>query len=735
MKSKSWIAALVLAFLMLALATKDQLAQVPDVTVSTEAGGFDTARATARLQRILGDERPHPADTAANDAVRARLVAELRALGLSPTVTDDFICNGSEQVRAVSCARVRNVLATMGPATGKHVLMVAHYDSTLAGPGAADAGIGVAAILETAAVLRGKPLKRPVTFLFNEGEEMGLLGARAFLDKNPLANNVAAAVNLEARGVTGPAFMFETSRPNGAAIAAFGAAAKRPVANSLMTDFYGLIPNSTDVAVFNQRDWTILNFAVIGNESRYHSPGDNLAALDPRSVAHMGRQALAVTQQLATADTIGDARGQRLYADLLGRGFVSFPQWLGVAGVWLLLAGFAVLTWRRRQGVGRGAGVILLALADAALTVYLLQLLADWLRPGEYWRAYPDALAFAIDLTALAAGAASLLWLAAPVSRGALRRAFWLTFLIAGAAVTLIAPGASIFFLLPPLLAGAGLLVRRRGRLLHLAAWAILFLSFGPLLYLMGVLLNFHSGWIFAPLALLLALPVLIELKPALTRPSRGGVTAGLAGAALLAWGAVLLLPAYSDDRKQAFGIDYVREDATAHWMVVNDLAPLPAGYTGFAQPAAVPWSGRIRFATPAPLPAEPMPVVAQKVAERQTKAGRVITMRLSTGGGETVSLRAEKDADLRAASINGSIRRFGKGSAEQFYSFRCAGRSCDGATLELLTGSSKPVELVASAVRIGLPAEAAPLLKARPRNAAPQYHPDATVFVTRLKI
>ena len=98
-------------------------------------------------------------------------------------------------------------------------------------------------------------------------------------------------MNLEARGVTGPAIMFETSRPNGAAIALYRAAVSRPVANSLSTDLYGLIPNSTDVAVFDERPWTILNFAVIGNETRYHSAGDTLAALDRRSVQHMGEQA------------------------------------------------------------------------------------------------------------------------------------------------------------------------------------------------------------------------------------------------------------------------------------------------------------------------------------------------------------------------------------------------------------------------------------------------------------
>ena len=147
---------------------------------------------------------------------------------------------------------------------------------------------------------------------------MGLIGARAFAEHDPLAGQVDALLNFEARGVTGPATMFETSRPNAAAIAAFAQQARRPLANSLSTDLYRLIPNSTDVAVFEERDWTILNFAIIGNETRYHSAGDNLAALDRRSLQHMGDQALALTLGLA-AGTPPPATGERLYADFLGR--------------------------------------------------------------------------------------------------------------------------------------------------------------------------------------------------------------------------------------------------------------------------------------------------------------------------------------------------------------------------------------------------------------------------------
>src|SRR4051794_38337687 len=122
-------AMLVLALLVAAMAMKAWLTTVPELAPA-RPGGFDQARATARLARVLGDQRPHPVDSAADDSVRERLVAELRTMGLGPRVTDDWACNGDPRSRSLSCARVRNVVATIGPATGPNLLLASHYDST-----------------------------------------------------------------------------------------------------------------------------------------------------------------------------------------------------------------------------------------------------------------------------------------------------------------------------------------------------------------------------------------------------------------------------------------------------------------------------------------------------------------------------------------------------------------------------------------------------------------------------
>ncbi|MEA3063543.1 MAG: hypothetical protein QOJ94_3324 [Sphingomonadales bacterium] len=727
---------LVLALLVAAMAMKAWLTTVPALAPA-RPGGFDQARAAARLARVLGDQRPHRVDSAADDAVRERLVAELRAIGLSPRVTDHWACNGDPRSRGLSCARVRNVVATIGPAGGRHLLLASHYDSTAAGPGAADDGIGVASMLEIASILKDRKLERPVTFLFDEGEEAALLGAKAFLEHDPLAAGVDSAINLEARGVTGPAIMFETSRPNGSAIRHFARSAARPVANSMTADIYRLIPNSTDVSVFAGRPWTILNYAIIGNETRYHSPGDTIAALDRRSLQHMGDQALAAAGELAAAPAEAGG-GERLYADLLGRYLVTLPLTVGIALAGLLVLGFGWTALRRPGGRRRSIAVMLAILTGSSASVFVAQTLVGWIRGGEYARAHPEISSLAVDVAALAVSCAMLLWLARPLARDRLRVGYWLLFLLIGCILAAIAPGVLIFFLAPPLVALAGVALERvrpgAERALALAAWALLFLTWAPLLYLGQVLLGFAGGAIFAAVSALILLPALIELKPALVRLPRRRLLGGAFGAALLSWLYVALVPAYSPDRKQLLRIEYALQDGKGRWLLASDGGPLPAAFARFGDPVKVPWSASRRRSAPAPVLAMSTPAI-DILADRPSPQGRVLTLRLRSNGAEQIVLRGEPDAAVKAVRLGGSLARTGTGAAKDPYFVRCVGRSCDGAVLDLLVGRAGSLALTLIGIRSGLPLEGGTLLRARPANAQPQYSPDVTIGVAKVRL
>jgi len=739
MKRVAGLAALFLA-LLAAMALKGALLSLPSPPDQAAPGAFDANRAAARLAHILGDERPHPADSANGDAVRERLIAEMRAVGLEPRVTDDFACNSNIHARNVNCARVRNLVATLGPigdARRPALLLVSHYDSTFAGPGAADDGIGVAAMLGVAEALRGARLERPVIFLFDEGEELGLLGARAFLERDPLATRVAYAVNLEARGVDGPAIMFETSRPSGPAIAWYARASGRPVANSLSTDLYRLIPNSTDVAVLNERPWTILNFAIIGNETRYHSAGDTLASLDRRSLQHTGEQALGAALAVAASDAPPAGSGERLYTDLAGRMLIDMPMTFGLVLLGLILLFLLVEAWRRRAlglPLLAMAGTLAGSLAFAFAGHFIVQLI----RPGDYWRAHPLVAREAVYASAIAAAVAALLLVARTPERTRLRAAFWLLFTALGAALCAVAPGAAIYFLVPPFAAALGMALRRKWPRAEqagaIAAALLLFVTFGPALDLFEQLMNGGPLWAFAPLAAAIMLPALIECAPFLGRGRTVLVVAGAIDLAIAGWIAAGLMPAYDDDRQQLFTIEYVSDQAagTARFAINNDGAPVP--YDAAWARTEMPYTARRRWAAPAPAVPVAAPAVTL-VGQAPAPGGRHLRLRIAANGAETITLIAPPDARLGAAGAGGFVPRFARGADTDKYYLRCIGRACDGAALDLLVGSAAPVEFTIIGSRSGLPAVAAPLARARPATARAQYGPDATITVGRIRL
>lgn len=81
----------------------------------------------------------------------------------------------------------RNVVAEIaGTTPGEVVLVGAHFDSWDTGQGAQDDGAGVAAILEAARILKSLGIRprRTIRFVFFSGEEQGLLGSRAYLQRH-----------------------------------------------------------------------------------------------------------------------------------------------------------------------------------------------------------------------------------------------------------------------------------------------------------------------------------------------------------------------------------------------------------------------------------------------------------------------------------------------------------------------------------------------------------------------
>lgn len=720
-KSRNWLIA---SLLLAVFAVKGLLLVPPAPSASAE---FNVERAVSRLERILGDQRAHPVDSAANDAVRDRLVAELRALRLTPEVRARQDCRGLPGSRTISCSLTRNVVAVIGAAKpGKALLLSAHYDSTPAGPGAADDGIGVATLLEVADNLLRRPPAQPVILLFNEGEEFGLNGAGAFIDDDPLAARVGSLINIEARGVEGPAFMFETTEPNGAAMGAFGAATRRPYANSLTADFAKLIPNYTDVVVFKDAGWPTLSYAIVGNETRYHSPGDRVEVLSRRSLQHMGNEALSATRTLPGAG----GGGKRVYADLAGRLLLSLPILLAAIMLASLVGGLGFIASRKRA-LGRPLLVCAAMVVAGVGAAFCLAFLGGFVRAGDYWRAWPLISYLAIYAALLAAMIAALAWLGRGLRRDLLRIASWLLFVLLGAALSVAMPGAMIFFLFAPALALLGFLLPKARTPLLWAAALLQLIMFSELAASIELLLIDGPLWAVAPVGALAVLPILIEASG--TRLKWPLLALIVVAAGL--WTAAMLAPRSSAERPLAFTIDYVRDDDTgkSHWTVASKQAPLPPALNEIEwRRGTLPYSGRLRWLADAPRLDAPLPAVVP-VGGMKRGDGRRVRLRLSTGGADVVMLRFEEAVPVRAMGLPGALRRID--AAAEPAILRCSGRACDGLLVDVDIGDTRSVDASLVAIRFGLPAEGARLQALRPPNAHPQYGTDSSVRVVPVRL
>ncbi|WP_313101277.1 M20/M25/M40 family metallo-hydrolase [Brevundimonas sp.] len=120
------------------------------------------------------------------------LLTQLRAAGFNPTV-ETFEGGGRAGPMQGS-----NVVVTIGDGP-KEILLTAHYDAVKLRDGTMSQGVvdnagSVVALIEAAKILKDKPLSHRVRVIFFDQEELGLIGARKWIEAHGVAN-VAAVVN------------------------------------------------------------------------------------------------------------------------------------------------------------------------------------------------------------------------------------------------------------------------------------------------------------------------------------------------------------------------------------------------------------------------------------------------------------------------------------------------------------------------------------------------------------
>ena len=692
------------------------------------ARNFSAARALRHLRELA--RAPHPTGTAENARVRSYLLEQLAALGVAAEEQRAEVVTAPRTPGGPApSGRVVNVVGRLPGTDNTRALMLAvHYDSVPTAPGASDDGAGVAALLETVRALRtGPPLRNDLVLLFTDGEELGLLGAEAFIASHPLARGVGLALSFEARGAGGPSMMFETSDGNGTLVRALAESAPHPVANSLMYAVYQRLPNDTDLTVYKRAGLPGLNFAYASRLTHYHTMLDSVEEIDARSLQHHGDYALALARRFGGADLRDVRAPDAIYFNALGPAFVRYPaSWVWPSTLALvalyaaaILYGLrrARLTWR---GMTAGFLTLLLAALAAGLAAWGLWRAARGLHAGFEslpWRTPYDLWAYACGLVlvalSIAWGVYALLFkraAAADLWAGAL--AWWVLLLLVSSYVL---PLGSFLYAWPLLFALAGFrvaLASRAGALVVALAAAPGVALVAPLVYMFCVMLGLEQAG---------ALVVLPVLTAGLAAPLLRGASCGRAwlapaltlAAGLLFVAAGLAGAGFDERRRKANSLFYLLDADAGHALYVStDAAPDEwtsrfVGREPRRQALAdfFPWSRQQAWAGDAPPAALGAPAV-ELLEERLDGETRSVRLRIaSTRGAPMLLAHTDSATEVRRARVGGrTVVEYARGLRLSY-----AAPPPEGVEVVLELDARSPLRLVVQDVSYELPAAPRP--------------------------
>ena len=712
-------AAALATLVLVAIASTLSMAPTGPVAADAPADVFSAGRALRHIEAIA--DSPRPVGSAQHAEARAYLVGVLRSLGWRTEVQEsvgkfDFGGDGTQNMAAVA-----NVIATKpGSNAIGTVLLAAHYDTVAGSPGAADDGIGVGVLLETARALNAAgALRNDVVILLTDAEEDGLHGAEAFVREQAEALGPTVVLNHEARGASGAPITYRMSSPNGELLDALSKASGAS-ADSSAEAIFETLPNNSDFTPFVQAGLDGYDTGIMADGAYYHSPLDDPTHLSAASLQQMGETTLELTRELASTDLAAVAEGDEEIVTTFPWGLFRYPQGLEVPLAVGTLFLTVVLVWLlRRRGALRLPRVALSALASvvflvaagaAGYAVWRVALLVD---PGQASVDNGEPYASVLyRLAMLLAGLGVVLGLYAilrPRLRAAELASGMLVLLgLVGLLFAVTVPGVSGSLIVQPSLVVAAavvltaLLLPRRtvaASIVYLLALAVAAMMLGPAVWA-GFDLGLGTGGLgsVAQLAVfvLLTLP-LIEVawphRPTLPRRLRAAtVPAVVLFLALVfaAGGLVANREGATDARQEMVRYSVDADTGQAYW--ASGRAPVSEWSRSLlSEPAtplddAFPWSGgRPLWHGPAPaadLPPPKLTVVRDHIDNGQRK----LTLRLrSQRDAPTLGLWIDGDsATIRSATVAGRAVPTDRPLGKWSFGFRYLGAPADGVEVQL---------------------------------------------------
>lgn len=672
---------------------------------------FSAGRAQAILKRLVGDGVAHPIGSDANIRVGNRILAELQAIGFRPSVQQAVVCSAYGV-----CATVQNIITRVpGKSADSAVLLASHYDSVGAGPGASDDQAGVAAMLEIARILRVDPVPRnTVILLFDDGEEAGSLGARAFTE-HPLATTVRHVVNLEARGTSGRSMMFETGAHNLPWMRLYASAVPYPSTTSLAYMVYKRLPNDTDFTIFKEKGMQGFNLAYAKDVSHYHTSLDNWENTSPRSLQQQGSNGLALVRALAAADLTQKGSSDSVFFDVLGLFTVVWPEgwtpWMAILAVGL----FVFLSHKRATFDETILGVLawLIVVLGSALIAFGLSLLlpkVGALPATANWIAHPLPLLVVFTLLPVVIAGIVGEWLAERAGFWGLWNGAWMCWCVLLLPLGFMLPGAA-YLLLIPVAAAAPCALSDKSAELAAPAVAGFFLLPLPLL-----LWDFMGFGAILGVTLVAALFV-TTLTPAL-RERGGQVSLAAAAIVLVSAAVIFILPTFTADQPQRLSIAFSQSEKDAKWVVQG--SPVPE--------------------TLRQLAANPVEQISLKYPELKILQSGANSARVrvrSLNGSRYLSLAFEDESrvvkvqNVEVPPLSERALRFMHGA----HVYRFLAVPPDGWEMEITWTGDQPPDVLVKERQAGLPSGGEILQSARPDNAVTSQDGDYTELTRKVSL
>lgn len=742
-----------------------QMLPIDDLPSDADKSRFSAGRAFDILTTLTDHGVAHTVDSENNRQVAERIIERIQQLGFDAEQQQTQVCLDYETGTA-RCTHVNNIIVTIdGSESDDGILLSAHYDSVPSAEGASDAMAAVATLLETLRLIKqSTPTKNRLVFLFNEGEEYGLMGARAFMREHPQAKNLKVALNIEARGTSGQSVMFETAENSGWLVDLYSKSTPAPLSSSIFYEAYKVLPNDTDLTVFKEYGLQGLNFAHGENLPHYHTPLDNSERLNKGSLQHHGDNVWGVLKTLKDSDLTKAESGNKVFTDYAGLFVISWDESNNLLMASLLLVVSMLILVMLKLSANITVSRVLITLVSGLLVVVIVaiagmyyQYLIQWLTGKQApWTANGIPMRFGLWLISL------MILLTA--GRIFLKRTQTIESLVGlsllwsllSIAFAFLAPGVTIIFAMAGMITLGGLVlllvinkIMRKRQQTKIETFAIVTavlssVCFIAMAFVFEKLLTFHLSIAVAAMigfALITLLPIIASSAIIHQYFSKAIISLGILWLATTGW--VSTQQAYSSDAPQHVNIRYIVNQGEHRIALHGQEQDIPEAFINafddnFENQAVYPWSNS-RFPV-VKVESQKVPTVSVRAdyVSRGTN-GRVAEVFINSPQEDFFELRlfVPKASELITIQSGDEQLWYKQESSYYpgYYEYRCRGDKCAKRQLRVIYAVDEPLTIMVASLYNQLPEQYRYLTELKGDTAVSVHDGDKTVIISEHKL